>query len=402
MSNLSQFYGSGFPMGSSLSQLYDGDLITRSDGSQWLTNTPTAPFSYTSQYSYLPDPFLSPHPLLSGPENGLFRFQFNPIIAYSSSSGVYCTNSFIGNSVTGYYYYTSADGVNWTQRTFPNPTINYALIVFVAGKFIAFASTTTTNGAIYSTDAISWTSVTIPSISAPQDIFYNGTRLVVIGSTTAAAYSSDLGVTWTLTTLPSNTLAANFPGSGVITWSQSAGLFLIATSTAGTYYTSPDGITWTSRTVAPSIYNSFIGTQVKFASSPSKIVAMGLSGFFLTSTDGLNWTSGSISGIAANTQCVQSYYDGTRFVVRYGNATYYSTDGTTWTTAKFIGSSSGTSSFAYSNGILFVFCSVAANVPTKAIKVQNVSLTSPQTISVPITASTPAGTGSTVIYYRIR
>jgi hypothetical protein len=255
---------------------------------------------------------------------------------------------------------------------------------------------------IYSTDAISWTSVTIPSISAPQDIFYNGTRLVAIGSTTAAAYSSDLGVTWTLTTLPSITLAANFPGSGVITWSQSAGLFLIATSTAGTYYTSPDGITWTSRTVAPSIYNSFIGTQVKFASSPSKIVAMGLSGFFLTSTDGLNWTSGSISGIAANTQCVQSYYDGTRFVVRYGTATYYSTDGTTWTTAKFIGSSSGTSSYAYSNGILFVFCSVAANVPTKAIKVQNVSLTSPQTISNPTSASVSAGTGGTVIYYRIR
>ena len=400
MSNLSQFYGAGFPIGSSLTQVYNGDLITNPDGSQWLATTPTAPFAYTSAYSYLPEPFLSPHPFLLGPENGLFRNPTSPSIAYSPSSGVYCTNTFFGNT-GAYYYYTSADGVNWTLRTFPN-AIAYNYVFFVAGNFFATASGTTVNGLIYSTDAVTWTNSTIPSFSVTQDIVYNGTNLVLISGTSAAAYSTNLGVTWTSVTLPSTPPNFAFPGVGVITWSQSAGLFLVSSTTSGQYSTSPDGITWTNRN-AISSYNSYFNLMsgaVKFASSPSVIVAAGVGGFFLTSTDGLTWTSGAIPGISNNIGCTQLYYDGTRFVARYSFGVYYSTNGTTWIAAKQIGANAGAS--PYSNGVLFVFCSTTASFLTKAYKVQDVTLTSPQTISVPVAANAAAGVGGTSTYYRIR
>jgi len=406
MSNLGQFYGSGFPIGSVLQMSYGGDLLTASDGSQWIATTPTSPFAYTSDYSYLPNYLTSPHPLMNGWENGLFRFVNASVIAYSPS-GVYCTNALYGSGFTsGFNYYTSSDGVNWTLRLFPN-LINYPLVVYVAGKFFAVANGTTTSAIIHSTDAISWTTANLTTgVNPATDIVYNGSNLVLTGTGTTAAYSANLGVSWTNVTLPSSAPnIGGIPGSGASIWSQSAGLFIVASTTSGTYSTSPNGITWTHRNNIESFlpYASALTNNTKFAASNSIIVAMGTSGFYLTSTNGLSWTGPNyIPGISSSS-CQQLYHDGTRFVARFGYGVYYSTNGTAWFSARQIGAVVNTSPTAYSNGVLFCPCgNGGASIPSKLFKVTDVTLTTPQTISAPTLANLPAGAGGSGVYYRIR
>lgn len=412
MSNLAQFYGAGFPIGSTISTFYNGDIITTPDGTKWMTPTPTSPFAYTSDYAALPESMTSPHALLPGFSDGLFRFSTTspPTIAFNSSSGLYCTQATFGISSAGYSYYTSSDGVNWTLRTFPttSPAQLYSFIVYIAGKFIAVASSATTNAVAYSTDAISWTLANITNLLAtPVDIISNGANnLIMIGANTATAnYSTNGGTSWTGVSLGAS--AANnsaAPGAGAGTWAPSAGLFIILSNVSGAYMTSPDAVTWTSRNAIASslIYGSFLGSnaQIRVAASSSIIVMMGNNGFYLTSTDGLTWTPNIISNVTSSV-LLNLYHDGTRFVAKYGASIYYSTNGTTWTKGKPV---FGATNFPspQSSGTMFAFTNFAnAGSPVKCLKVSDVTLTTPQTVGLPIANSVQSGVNGVVSYYRI-
>lgn len=405
MSNLSQFVGATIPMGGSIYQMpYGGDVYTAPDGTQWYSNTPTSPFAYTSAYSYLPDHMVSSHPIMNGPEsNGLWMPVVTGLnIAYNPTAPLYCTAPYFGNTTDGWKYYTSSDGSTWTQRTFPNPASTYSCLQYTASKFIGAATGATANGVITSTDGINWTTVTGINLT-PQDIVSDGgSNIVIIPTSTTAANTIDGGTTWVSNALPATPSNFSLVGQGVATWNAGAGLFIVATTTAGTYMTSPTGAVWTLRNTQStfsSYSNRFAGSIFKVASNATTTIAVGYGGFFATTTDGLTWSNhGLISPTTgAAFSPTQVYYDGTRFVVRYQQRVWYSTNGTTWTEGKPLGGF--TLLIPQSNGVLFGFPLLSLLVPTKVLKVSDVSSTSRQTVISPIlhVAQTTA-----VNYYRIR
>jgi len=406
--NLAQFYGKGFPLGAATTQLWCGDKITAADGSEWLASTPTAPFAYTSDYSYLPDSMLSPHPLMAGPNGGLWAPNASlPSIAYDPGTGKYCTSAWEGDSTNGYTYYTSSDGATWTKRTFPNSPINYEAIVFTAGKFFAWARATTTNGVIYSTDGgVTWTSKNFANNVDGLDAASDGANnIVIFGASTGVAtqYSTDGGDTWTGA---SNSSAMNSASSGPnnqgwVTYNAGAGLFIAGANGNTVYNTSPTGATFTTRstqaTFAP--YVSKLGNARKFASNATVTVCVGNMGFFCTTTDGLTWANhGYISStLTTNVGPSILYWDGTRFVARFLHRVFYSTNGIAWTEGKYIGG--GSIACPYSNGVYFVGL-WTAGVQSKLLRVADVTLTPPQTVIANVLPVASGVSGQN--YYRIR
>lgn len=407
MSNLKQFVGAVIPLGGTVTIPYSGQPVyTAPDGTQWYSNVPTAPFAYTSDYSYLPDFMTSPHAIMNGPEsNGTWVppiTAFN--IAYNPSSGLYVTSYYDGDATNGYNYYTSSNnGTTWTKRTFPNNKA-YNTIQYTAGKFVACIDSTTTNGVITSTDGINWTSVTGVLLVA-YDIVSDGVNnIVIMGSGTGIAYSTDGGSTWT-----SATGAGSFSstvglcvGQGGITWNAGAGLFIAGMGNVGAYQTSPTGATWTARNAQAtySIYGSKFAAGTKYASNATTTVAVGTGGFFATTTDGLTWSNHgyiSTSNLATTIVPNQVYYDGTRFVARFQNLVFYSTNGTTWTQGSSIGGF--TLLTPQSNGTLFGFPLLTTLLPTELLRVANVASTTRQTVISPVLHVAQV---TSHIHYRIR
>ena len=403
MSNLGQFYGKGFPLGGTLNIPYESDIYTAPDGSQWYSNTPTAPFAYDESYSGLPDSMTSPHAIVNGPEaNNLWISNFTQFsLAYDSANNIYCTAAYEGTTTEGFDYFVSTNGTSWTRYTFPNITLVYSVIQFTAGKFFAVATSTTANGVINSTNGVTWTPTTGVSLT-PQDIISNGSNnIFIVPTSTTGAWSSDGGATWSSTSItqPSN---FSLPGSGVATWNAGAGLFIMSNAAAtGAYQTSPTGQTWTPRAAQPTFRKfgtKFSGT-VKFASNATTTVAVGVGGFFAITTDGLTWTNhGYISNTLATSGSPQQvWYDGTRIVARFQNRVFYSTDALNWTEGKKIGGF--TLLTQQSGGVLFGFPLLSGTISTKMLAVRDVSSNTRQTVisSVLHTAQNPNMT-----HYRIR
>lgn len=405
MSNLAQFYGKGFPIGGSITMNYVGDVYTAPDGTKWLANTTTAPFAYTSEYAAAAGIMTSPHPLMAGPEsNGLWCPDGSTMqVAYKASGTLTCTSRIYGDTTNGYTYATTTSntGASWTLRSFPN-TKDYQTIVFTGGKFVGVSNSSTTNGVITSTDAVTWSSVTGISASY-QDVVSDGANnFVAVGTSTTWMYSTDAAATWTTTTAvaPTN---FSYPGKGVITWNAGAGLFIANNAAAGQYQTSPTGATWTTRnsqaTYLP--YQNRLAADTKFASNSTMTVAVGRSTFFATTTDGLTWSNhGFISPTLSQTTSIPDavYYDGTRFVVKYSGRVFYSTNGTSWTEGAYLG---GNVMIATSSGVLFMITSgVTVGQVAKLLRVSDVTLTAPQTVCM--TQAAPSAHSSTNTYYRIK
>jgi hypothetical protein len=384
MSNLSQFIGAGIPLGGSLQTMpyagsSDTDIYTAPDGSQWYPNTSTSPFPYTSDYSYLPDHMTSPHSIMLGPDpetNDWFLPNTTFSIALNPTAPLYCTGTYAGSST----YYTSTDGSTWVSNNFPNSPIAYRIVQFTGGKFVAAATSTTTNGILISTDANSWSSYNSPSSFTPHDIISdNANNFIILGTSTTAVSSTNGGTTWSTRTLSPSPSSGQVPGAGCITWNEGAGLFLVVTTTAGTYLTSPTGVTWTSRS-----YSAELGAAARMASNATTTVVVGAGGFFATTTDGLTWSNyGFVSKTYGSSNPPnQVYYDGTRFVARWQQRVFYSTNGTTWTEGKNIGGF--TLLIPQSGGTLFGFALLGTLVRTKMLAISDVTATTRQTVISPV------------------
>lgn len=412
MSNILQFFGKPYPIGSVINVPYTLNLhskYTTTDGTEWVPLSQLASFGYTSDYAHLPNNLKTPWSFLPGPEsdgtwgpqNPTFG-QLNFSIAYRPSPELYVTSAYGFDATSNAaFYYTSTDGSTWTKRNFPTNGVVYNVVEYVApaNKFIAYSpgsGVVTANAIATSTDAITWTAANSnTAIASCYDIVANGTNnifITPIGTFGAPAiYSVDGGTTWLRTVRSGSTTGGGFSqlgmnGIGGTTWNAGAGLFISWATDRRTYQTSANGQTWTSRTL---IISS--GLSTRFASNATITVAVGASGATATTTDGINWSNYSfLEGVSPSVPQAPGnlafpwtvYHDGTRFVVRSPFGIWYSTNGSSWTKSDF-------SPFSYyfscvSNGIMFIpSIGRYTGERFKILKVSNVAATTAQTVWIP-------------------
>jgi hypothetical protein len=168
--------------------------------------------------------------------------------------------------------YSSTDGITWTSRTAGASSFNR--IIYANSLFVAIA----TNANIYtSSDGLTWTQRTFSgSTSSLLDVVWNGSQFCTVGSGGTIGTSPD-GITWTTRTPGDTTLALTS-----ISWNGTR--FVVTNTTNGVVWHSTDGITWnraSTITNRETSYSGYLG---------GKFIAVGFS-FIQTSADGINWTA---------------------------------------------------------------------------------------------------------------
>lgn len=197
---------------------------------------------------------------------------------------------------------TSSDCITWTTRDHPFGTNEIRGVVFENGLFVAWSSISSGVQIATSPDGVTWTSRMSGVGGVKKVVFGNGV-FVAVGTSTNN-YSSTDGVTWTprtnqFTSAPENVVY-------VPHWT----LFVtVGNSSSSTCIsTSSDGITWVSRLSATSASLRFI------AYSNNSIVAISVG----------------------------------------GGPSYYSNNGTTWSTSTFTPFSGSTHGVIYANGLYII------------------------------------------------
>jgi hypothetical protein len=133
---------------------------------------------------------------------------------------------------------SSSDGVNWSQRI-SGQAFNFVFAISDRFVLVVHQADAAKNATYWSSDGVTWNSVTLPSSFFAYGAASNGSRLVAVSnSSTSTRYTSN-GETWTTGTLP---VACN-------RISYAAGMFWAFNSSAAStdICTSPDGVTWTLR-----------------------------------------------------------------------------------------------------------------------------------------------------------
>ena len=196
-------------------------------------------------------------------------------------------------------------------------------IIWTGSLFVAAAFSSAANCATSPTWQ-TWTLRSLPASMAAACMAAIGSTVVLIQTgTTAAARSTDGGVTWSSMTLP---VATSSPSIGVVN-----GLFVLAHTTAsGTaYYTSPDGSAWTSRTFpATGAWAVSVETcgGLLFATATLSPTTT-----YYTTPDGINWTSRTLTASATGRFHAQGkrQVDGS-YLYPTASGLYSSTDGISW------------------------------------------------------------------------
>ena len=182
----------------------------------------------------------------------------------------------------------SVDGYNWTQSGVSSVG-PWRAVAFGNGRFVAVGVSGTT---MYSTDAITWTSVGAIGGDLNLDwraVTYGTDNLGVakfvavasLGSQKKAAVSLDNGANWTIYT-------SAIAGQIAITFGNN--LFVsvgIKTGLLASIQTSPNGQTWTERTVP---YQDLLEWPISITFGNNLFVAGTVAGNVISSTDGITWT----------------------------------------------------------------------------------------------------------------
>lgn len=245
---------------------------------------------------------------------GEIRWLNNQFVAISSGSGDVLT---------------STDGVNWTYKSrCPNISTS-ASIAYGAGMYVAVAYGG--NFINYSTDLITWVSVSTPA--GMNRVIYDNGIFVAVGRSTYLIYSSTDGITWT---------QRSTGGSGEYNDVIYAGGRFVAVGTSAIFQTSTDGITWSARGPMATSQTQY---QVAYSSSLSLYISVGAAGSIQSSPDATTWTTRMDNTTSAivpvSNTCV--VWDGTYFYVGTYNTTstdsgyyYRSSNGTSWTALKHV------------------------------------------------------------------
>ena len=226
-------------------------------------------------------------------------------------------------------------GTTWTNVAVTGAG-NLVGIDYDDGHYVAVSDTGT---AIASTDAATWSPVTLLTSNVTSDhlkaytIDHVGTTLVAGGSVSSAPYTTSLGavatstdgVTWTMGTLPvgATPIHGFIPGTRLVGLGEAGNL----------YFSTNNGQTWSVLTTLSSSNGGTVGTFNAGAYTTSKYVGVGDGGFVTFSTDSTVWETGVVvkdaNGNGLNLHGVA--WTGTQFVaVGDSGAISTSPDGTTW------------------------------------------------------------------------
>lgn len=260
-------------------------------------------------------------------------------ISYSTNSsvGTICYGNGIwiaskaGGSKTSKYY-TSENGISWTERTVPHSADVYAYgISFLNGLFFSLSDSTI----YYSTNGYSWTQATGNDFSpcAKSIAYGNGYYVAAPASTLATGvYISTNGKNWTKSG-PTDTIFRVFYLNGIY----------YANSNSNLYYSNNNCQTWNSCSLSPSpsqkIFYSIYCANGIWAGGGS-----GLGIYY--STDGKTW-------IQSNTgnKSIQFVINDNNVWIAGTNGSYmtlYSTDGKIWSD---VSAPKKTNCAYYANGI---------------------------------------------------
>jgi hypothetical protein len=211
-----------------------------------------------------------------------------------------------------------------TQQDLPSTTVN---------KFQAFTATSVA----VSTDAISWTLKTIPSLVDNGLTIIHANGVTILGSADGKGLSATDGTNWKPLTALTSTNTYGFGGGSLnLTHTQIAygnGIFIRTgdPNVSPQVYSSTDAITWTLRTLpagsSPTAIafgnNVFVATNGNAATTAAR-----------SSTDGITWTERTLP--VSNTWNQISFVNNQFFASRYAAFTNTttaasSTNGITWT-----------------------------------------------------------------------
>jgi hypothetical protein len=271
--------------------------------------------------------------------------------------------TFIATIAYSTEFFTSADGITWTQRVGPYSD-NFHYISYGGGIFISSGS-----GFYTSTDLTTWTPLSLSGISSGTipALAYGSGRFVIVTRSGTTALSSTDGITWIQGTLPTDSdwksvthgdgtfVAVGYEfGSGAraasstdgITWTQRTlptssdwqsvtygnGTFVAVGYYPSAAASSTDGITWTQRTLPV----SSIWRAVTYGNNTFVAVGWnnGNNGLHVaSSTDGITWTQRTVPNFNSYIYISATYGNGTFVAMSYIGTQEYITspDGITWT-----------------------------------------------------------------------
>jgi hypothetical protein len=276
---------------------------------------------------------------------------------YAASSGFWDGTQFVTSNVNGLAVQTSPDGINWTAA--PNIPVNTNLydLYFDGSTYWAVSGATGGMQVEKSSDLITWTTVPVGGSTVGYSIASNGSgTYIVSGDFSQLCYSTDYGVTWTVSTIGWGAVAS----ADIWAVTYGNGVF-VAVGGSGRISTSPDGINWTYRGVNGS--GTYFRT-VDYNPDLNEFYATNDSGQFVVSTDnGVTWSIASTPG------GYSLGWDGTQYWAGNGSTVFASSpDGVTWTSrlAALTGSGfSGTTSVLMTDGSQLVVVGYStANVAT--------------------------------------
>lgn len=213
----------------------------------------------------------------------------------------------------------TTDRTNYTSVVLDTVN-NIEAIAYGDGTFVIGAG----NQIFTTTDGVNFTEQVSPFSGAIRAAGFGNGTFVLGGRYGEVAYSTDMGVTWTIVSASFDTNDTDF----VETVFYGNGLFVAAGSISGQIATSPDGITWTQRTdnIASVPYSGAYGNGV--------YIVVGDDGATSHSADGITWTAGSIPGHSGFRSTITFLVDKFYVTDQFGGmamAASESTDGVTWT-----------------------------------------------------------------------
>ena len=212
-----------------------------------------------------------------------------PTITMQDSLGKFVTIA-NGSNVTAYLPITSASNAAWTSGG-TLPATNFVSLAYgIAGTGV-YVAVGGTNSAASSTNGVAWTTRTITTLGSGtwSSVAYGARRFVAISTGNNVTAISTNGTTWSA--------GGNLPSS--TTWTSITygnGRFVAVASGGRTAAYSYDlGVTWTSATaVGAGLPASRTWVKVRYAQGLFVAVANG-SQYIATSTNGVDWTERDIS-----------------------------------------------------------------------------------------------------------
>lgn len=339
-------------------------IVTAASGYQLLTGIDS---EATSGYRYF----------MCG-ENNSFAYTNTPSSPWSSTGGpkpstlAYSNtliNKYVASSTAGEKFYFSQDGITWNSSTTTGSTsssIRHTRIIWDShyNKYfsIGYNSNILSGGPseiASSSDGASWNVLQTESSGYMRSIASNNAGTLVVVGYIGHVYYSTNGISWTSVSIPGDQLN----DLNDVDWDSTSNQF-IAVGRKRTIFKSSDGITWTRMQYAPNFLDiAKLGS--KYVAVYNNYTQIGGESYHMSIADSIvgPWTPLNISYSGLRISSVRSNSVGTTAVAigSYHNQIYYSTDTTNasvWNLATTPNSKSHSRLF-YKNNIFISLCANA-------------------------------------------